>query len=247
MGGGMAGGMNDGDVAGLGQLSQSVQQTNNSFMQMNEQLPEISSTLTSGLERVTDSAQELADNGLNRVSSGMERVADDAITKTVTSQAQTAATTQKLGTDSMLTSAQIQQLGQAAMQASMQMSMGGIGGMFFHSGGIVGSNGAPAFVGGSWGGAPRLHGGLHPDEFRAVLKRGEGVFTEEQMEALGNAINSRGEAEGEGGGGYSQRGRSNQFQVVLQGVKDYDSFKRSESQLQAGLSRAYQKASSAQG
>lgn len=247
MGGGMAGGMGGGDVAGLGQLSQSVQQANNSFMQMNEQLPEISSTLTSGLERVTDSAQELADNGLNRVSSGMERVADDAITKTVTSQAQTAATTQKLGTDSMLTSAQIQQLGQAAMQASMQMSMGGIGGMFFHSGGIVGSNGAPAFVGGSWGGAPRLHGGLHPDEFRAVLKRGEGVFTEEQMEALGNAINSRGEAEGEGGGGYSQRGRSNQFQVVLQGVKDYDSFKRSESQLQAGLSRAYQKASSAQG
>lgn len=246
--GGMGGGMG-GDMMGLGQLSQSVQQANSSFMQMNEQLPEISSTLTSGLERVTDSAQELADNGLNRVSSGMERIADDAITNTVTAQAQTAATTQQLGTDSMVTTAQIQQLGQAAMQAAMQMGMGGMGGMFFHSGGIVGSNGAPAVVGGSWGGAPRLHGGLHPDEFRAVLKRGEGVFTEEQMEALGNAINNRGEAEGEGGGGgsYGQRGRSNQFQVILQGVKDYDSFKRSESQMQAGLSRAYQKAASEQG
>jgi lambda family phage tail tape measure protein len=33
--------------------------------------------------------------------------------------------------------------------------------------------------------APRYHGGLQPDEFPTILKRGEGVFTPEQMSAMG--------------------------------------------------------------
>jgi hypothetical protein len=56
-----------------------------------------------------------------------------------------------------------------------------------HGGGIVGASSvpmrylAPPHI---WG-APRLHGGLQPDEFPAVLKRGEGVFTPTQMRAMG--------------------------------------------------------------
>jgi len=38
-------------------------------------------------------------------------------------------------------------------------------------------------------GAPRLHSGLQPDDFPAILKRGEGVFTPEQMRAMGGQTN----------------------------------------------------------
>jgi Lambda phage tail tape-measure protein (Tape_meas_lam_C) len=56
-----------------------------------------------------------------------------------------------------------------------------------HSGGIVGAElerRAPLPTA-LWAPAPRFHGGLLPDEFPAVLKRGEGVFTPGQMAALG--------------------------------------------------------------
>lgn len=42
----------------------------------------------------------------------------------------------------------------------------------FHSGGVAGR-------------IPRLHNGLAPDEYPAILRRGEGVFTPAQMKALG--------------------------------------------------------------
>jgi tape measure domain-containing protein len=44
----------------------------------------------------------------------------------------------------------------------------------FHRGGIVGE-----------GGIPRFHNGLMPGEMPAILKKGEGVFTKDQMGALG--------------------------------------------------------------
>lgn len=63
----------------------------------------------------------------------------------------------------------------------------GLLGSLFHEGGIVGMGGgrsrmlpAPVFRD-----APRFHNGLMPDEFPSILKRGEGVFTKEQMKAMG--------------------------------------------------------------
>lgn len=58
----------------------------------------------------------------------------------------------------------------------------------FHSGGIVGSEGgAPRLVHSAYfDRAPRMHsGGLAGDEVPAILQRGEGVFTRQQMKALG--------------------------------------------------------------
>lgn len=59
-----------------------------------------------------------------------------------------------------------------------------------HSGGIVGVDGAvfrsvsPAV----FSGAPKFHtGGIAGDEVPAILRKGEGVFTEQQMKALGGA------------------------------------------------------------
>jgi len=62
-----------------------------------------------------------------------------------------------------------------------------------HGGGIVGRE-APAFYrmvpNLAFAGAPRFHGGFAPDEYPAILQRGEGVFTAGQMKALGRMLNS---------------------------------------------------------
>lgn len=57
-----------------------------------------------------------------------------------------------------------------------------------HGGGIVGSESTfQRFVDmGMFNNAPRFHNGLMPDEYPAILKRKEGVFTPEQMKALGS-------------------------------------------------------------
>ena len=56
-----------------------------------------------------------------------------------------------------------------------------------HAGGVAGGAGAVRSVDPfAFAGAPRLHrGGLAGDEVPAILRRGEGVFTPEQMRALG--------------------------------------------------------------
>jgi Lambda phage tail tape-measure protein (Tape_meas_lam_C) len=55
-----------------------------------------------------------------------------------------------------------------------------------HSGGIVGSEGKHRMIAsGLIATAPRFHDGLMSNEFAAVLKKGEGVFTPDQMSALG--------------------------------------------------------------
>lgn len=68
-----------------------------------------------------------------------------------------------------------------------------VGGMFgggtpyipaAHSGGMFGELGLGKKLKGMHF-APKLHGGLAPDEFAAILKKDEGVFTKKQMQALG--------------------------------------------------------------
>ena len=64
-----------------------------------------------------------------------------------------------------------------------------LGSVSLHGGGIVGSRvGGRSVPAAAFAGAPRLHGGgafFGGAEFPAILKRGEGVFTEDQMKALG--------------------------------------------------------------
>lgn len=59
----------------------------------------------------------------------------------------------------------------------------------FHGGGVVGVDSVSRRMVdmSMFSNAPRFHKGLMPDEFPAILKRKEGVFTEEQMKALGGA------------------------------------------------------------
>lgn len=86
---------------------------------------------------------------------------------------------------------------------------GGFGSFFFHDGGVVGSQGASRKTrtggGDSWLGAPKFHGGgglgLRPDEYKAVLKRGEEVLTEDNPRHISNIGNDN---TAEGGGGFKQ-------------------------------------------
>lgn len=209
----------------------------------------MTSNLTSGLEKAASSAESLADNGLSRASSGLTRLADDTLQQSIQSQVQSAAQTQQMGTQSMVASTQIQQLGSAAMTAAAQMQMGGGGGILgamFHGGGVVGGGGTPVATGGNWAGVPRLHGGLRSGEFRAILKRDEGVFTPEQMDALGAAV-ARGSGAEDEEGGPGRRRAGGGVAVHLHGIKDYDSFRRSQSQLNAGVMSAIRQASDKQG
>ena len=77
---------------------------------------------------------------------------------------------------------------QVMIQQAMVKTVSGISSMFMHDGGVVGS-GKQSFSrsvpAGTFAAAPRFHTGLMPDEFPAILQKGEGVFTSKQMAALG--------------------------------------------------------------
>lgn len=86
---------------------------------------------------------------------------------------------------------------------------GGFGSLFFHDGGVVGKQGGSfkrvTGGGGSWVGAPKFHGGgglgLRQDEYKAVLKRGEEVLTDDDPRHINNIGNDN---EGGPAGGFKQ-------------------------------------------
>jgi hypothetical protein len=61
----------------------------------------------------------------------------------------------------------------------------------FHGGGVVGETMAPRRMvsASTFIGAPRLHNGLMPDEFPAILQRGETVIPKNQRMAEGMTVN----------------------------------------------------------
>lgn len=73
----------------------------------------------------------------------------------------------------------------------IKLAAGAIG--LYHSGGVIGRD-APTFMApvanDIFSTARRYHSGLMPDEFPAILQRGEGVFTPAQMAQLGPAGNT---------------------------------------------------------
>lgn len=72
-------------------------------------------------------------------------------------------------------------------QIAMKRAMTAIFGSMFHGGGMYGEGGAqrriksPMFL-------PKLHNGLMPDEFAAILRKDEAVFTPKQLKALSGMI-----------------------------------------------------------
>ena len=91
----------------------------------------------------------------------------------------------------------------------------------FHSGGIAGAEGGvrlgvnPAI----FSSARRYHTGLLPGEFPAILKKGEGVFTQGQMAALGAAATNSGSVqvniiESQGKGGQQSQRTENGVNII---------------------------------
>lgn len=87
-----------------------------------------------------------------------------------------------------------------------------LGGFFklFHGGGVVGKQGTQhqrrTGMSASWAGAPKFHNGgglgLKPDEYKAVLKRGEEVLTDDDPRHVNNL--GAGDQEGGANGGLKQ-------------------------------------------
>lgn len=118
----------------------------------------------------------------------------------------------------------------AAKRAMLQMlsMFGGGGGTPYipaaHSGGMFGELGLGKKLKGMHF-APKLHGGLAPDEFAAILQKDEGVFTKKQMKALGamaggTEINVPVNING-GGGAYQRHLPGEIEEVVLRTMRKY--------------------------
>jgi hypothetical protein len=139
----------------------------------------ISGTLTDAFDESTDALVEFAKTGKLNLDNFFDSILDNLL-RIVIMQAQNAAVSGFLNFafgGSSTTS------GLTGIAGNSSMNWGGR-----HSGGVVGSD-SPTFTrslsAGLLNQAPRLHTGLMPDEFPAILQKGEAVFTKGQMAALG--------------------------------------------------------------
>lgn len=106
---------------------------------------------------------------------------------------------------------------------SSLLSFGGILSSIFHDGGVVGSTNAPQRLlpASTFRNAPRFHSGLMPDEFPAILQKGEAVIPKGAKVAGGQTlqVNNTISIEMSGGGGNNANDTQRIQQAVQQGIE----------------------------
>ena len=226
------------DISGLqtsfDDLSSSMTDVPDLFDSLSGNIPNATSGLTQMTSGLTNSVSATQ---LATVATQAEAVAKQAgttveVTSTTVKGTTTAAEV-GLGTASATAATQIAGLGASAGVAGVTGGGGGtglgggifqaLGSILLHKGGVVGREGTPTVS------LPRFHDGLAPDEFRAVLKRNEAVFTPEQLKVLGVAMSS---------GGRDNSARSGPPTIINNfTTPDPDSFRRTESQVGRRMAR----------
>lgn len=120
-------------------------------------------------------------------------------------------------------------------QDAQGIAAGGVGGVasIIHAGGVAGDARLPTrrVDAAVFNDAPRFHQGLNSDEVAAILQRGERVLTTDQTRRLGSVL------------GDAPNDRSRPATTInINGVTDFDSFKRSQNQIATTIGTAITRA-----
>lgn len=165
---------------------------NNAFKQISSA---IEGSLTTGLADIVDGTKSVG-QGFADMSKVVIRAIEEMIIKITVVQPLMAALQSAVGGGGILSVLGVGGgAGVSAVQSagSTGLSLGGTGGLY-HTGGIVGSEPTSTrYIHPSYfDDAPRFHtGGIAGNEVPIIAKRGEGVFTEGQMAAMGGSGSSQ--------------------------------------------------------